>query len=52
MQAVNRAMQKDKDELICGVLDIYGFEIFMVSLSSCQCYVNLKRGVGGKIVVN
>ena len=31
MQAVNRAMQKDKDELVCGVLDIYGFEIFMVS---------------------
>ena len=24
-------MQKDKDELVCGVLDIYGFEIFMVS---------------------
>ena len=24
-------MQKDKDELVIGVLDIYGFEIFMVS---------------------
>ncbi len=23
-------MQKDKDELTIGVLDIYGFEIFMV----------------------
>ena len=31
LQAVNKAMQKDKDELVCGVLDIYGFEIFMVS---------------------
>ena len=31
MQSVNKAMQKDKDELVVGVLDIYGFEIFMVS---------------------
>ncbi len=32
-QSVNKAMQKDKDELTIGVLDIYGFEIFMV----CGC---------------
>ncbi|XP_064390451.1 unconventional myosin-Ie-like [Halichondria panicea] len=29
VQSVNKAMQKDKDELTIGVLDIYGFEIFM-----------------------
>lgn len=30
-QAINKAMQKDRQELTIGVLDIYGFEIFMVS---------------------
>ena len=30
-QSVNKAMQKEKVELVVGVLDIYGFEIFMVS---------------------
>ena len=34
MQSVNRAMQKDKDELTIGVLDIYGFEIFMVHVKT------------------
>jgi myosin-1 len=29
VQTVNKAMQKDKEELTVGVLDIYGFEIFM-----------------------
>ena len=29
-QSVNRAMQKDREGLTIGVLDIYGFEIFMV----------------------
>jgi hypothetical protein len=41
-------MQKDKDELVIGVLDIYGFEIFMVSqpklidvqLSTCNFMIN------------
>ena len=32
-QAVNRAMVKKVEELTIGVLDIYGFEIFMV----CAC---------------
>ena len=30
-QAINKAMQKERQELTIGVLDIYGFEIFMVS---------------------
>ena len=30
LQSVNKAMQKDRVELTIGVLDIYGFEIFMV----------------------
>ena len=30
LQSVNKAMQKSKVELTVGVLDIYGFEIFMV----------------------
>jgi len=29
-QSVNKAMQKDVEELAIGVLDIYGFEIFQV----------------------
>lgn len=33
LQSVNKAMQKDVDELTIGVLDIYGFEIFQVNLS-------------------
>ncbi len=32
LQSVNRAMQKEKNELTIGVLDIYGFEIFMVGV--------------------
>ena len=31
-------MQKDKDELTIGVLDIYGFEIFMVSSVLYYCW--------------
>ena len=31
-QSVNKAMQKEKQELTIGVLDIYGFEIFIVSI--------------------
>ena len=27
-QSINSAMQKDKEEITIGVLDIYGFEIF------------------------
>ena len=30
LQGINEAMQKDKDEMSIGVLDIYGFEIFEV----------------------
>ena len=30
-QSVNKAMQKNIDELSIGVLDIYGFEIFQVN---------------------
>lgn len=30
-QSVNKAMQKDVNELTIGVLDIYGFEIFQVN---------------------
>lgn len=30
-QSVNKAMQKEQEELNIGVLDIYGFEIFQVS---------------------
>lgn len=30
-QSVNKAMQKQQEELNMGVLDIYGFEIFQVS---------------------
>ena len=31
LQSVNKAMQKQVDELTIGVLDIYGFEIFQVN---------------------
>ena len=31
LQFINKAMQKDQEGLTIGVLDIYGFEIFMVS---------------------
>lgn len=30
-QGINDAMQKEKEEMSIGVLDIYGFEIFEVS---------------------
>ena len=30
LQGINEAMQKDKEEMSIGVLDIYGFEIFEV----------------------
>lgn len=30
LQGINEAMQKEKDEMSIGVLDIYGFEIFEV----------------------
>ena len=36
-QSVNQAMQKKVQELTIGVLDIYGFEIFMVSVCVCVC---------------
>lgn len=49
MQSVNRAMQKDKDELVCGVLDIYGFEIFMVS--HCLSTLCKFKGEGGVKIV-
>ena len=32
VQCINKAMQKDQEELNIGVLDIYGFEIFQVGL--------------------
>lgn len=32
LQAINKAMQKDREDLNIGVLDIYGFEIFQVNL--------------------
>lgn len=45
-------MQKDKDELVCGVLDIYGFEIFMVSccvlFSYCEWSFLARDIKGGK----
>ena len=30
LQGINEAMQKEKEEMSIGVLDIYGFEIFEV----------------------
>ena len=35
---INKAMQKDQVGLTIGVLDIYGFEIFMVSKCVYKCY--------------
>lgn len=32
IQTINKAMEKKKEELNIGVLDIYGFEIFQVQL--------------------
>lgn len=32
LQAINKAVVKDQQELNIGVLDIYGFEIFQVSV--------------------
>lgn len=32
LQAINKAMQKDREDLNIGVLDIYGFEIFQVNV--------------------
>lgn len=32
LQSINKAMVKDHQELNVGVLDIYGFEIFQVSV--------------------
>ena len=34
LQSVNKAMQKDVMDLTIGVLDIYGFEIFMVGCNN------------------
>lgn len=34
-QCVNKAMQKEQEELNIGVLDIYGFEIFQVRSIMC-----------------
>ena len=39
LQAVNKAMQKEKQELTIGVLDIYGFEIFMVRIYTHNMYM-------------
>ena len=39
LQAVNKAMQKEKQELTIGVLDIYGFEIFMVRVYTHNMYI-------------
>lgn len=39
LQGINEAMQKDKDEMSIGVLDIYGFEIFEVLFLS-KTYFN------------
>ena len=36
-------MQKDKNELVCGVLDIYGFEIFMVSYILLHNYIAVSQ---------
>ena len=38
VQTVNKAMQKNKVELTVGVLDIYGFEIFMVGIIPVHVY--------------
>ncbi len=35
-QGINEAMQKEKEEMSIGVLDIYGFEIFEVGLHSAN----------------
>ena len=41
-QCVNKAIQKDQEELNIGVLDIYGFEIFQVFTSTfCTSLVHL-----------
>lgn len=34
-QCVNKAMEKEQEELNIGVLDIYGFEIFQVRSKMC-----------------
>lgn len=34
-QSINKAMVKDHQEFNIGVLDIYGFEIFQVSVYGC-----------------
>lgn len=35
LKAVNAAMHKDGVDLSIGILDIYGFEIFQVSVCLC-----------------
>jgi len=40
---INKAMQKDKEGLTIGVLDIYGFEIFMVSKGVYKCSLNISQ---------
>lgn len=36
-QCVNKAMKTDKEEMNIGILDIYGFEIFEVSMRLSVC---------------
>lgn len=43
LQAINKAIQKPHEEFSIGVLDIYGFEIFQVSLVSQPQNPSLRR---------
>ena len=52
-QCINKAMQKDQEDLNIGVLDIYGFEIFQVRTrlllsadQSIKCSGSLKGNSG------
>ena len=44
-KSVNKAMQKDTDEISIGILDIYGFEIFKVSISNSPYVVLIRANV-------
>ena len=44
-KSVNKAMQKDTDEISIGILDIYGFEIFKVSILTSPYVVLIRANV-------